>query len=399
MASRRAARRFPDGFLALDYFGDADLVSLAATGRVRALSLRRDCGLPRGVEALARAALHLDWRGLVYSGGIESRPALLRRLERRGPLLGNGSAVVAAVRDPARFFPFLRRAGIPHPPTFAGRGRPVPASGFPCLWKPIRSGGGARIRRALPGELRPRGFYRQVFLRGSPGSAAFVADGRRAALLGVTRQLVGFRALGGEGFRYGGNIAGPSGRLLTRKARRVLADAVAGITRRFGLRGLNGIDFVLSGGVPHILEINPRYTASMELFEELSGSSLFDLHLEAVERGRLPGCPRAARRFLAKGILYATGRVVWPWSGVVAGIDARDRPMQGERIERGHPVCTLVVSGGSPAECRRRLEAAGARVRRGLLDSVPEARRVTSVSRHGTRPSPALRQGSRSVLR
>jgi len=345
--------------------------------------------------SLARAALDLDWCGLVYSGGLENSPALLRRLERRGPLLGNGSTVVAAVRHPGRFFSFLRRAAIPHPPTFTGRGRPCRSSRAPCLLKPIRSGGGLRVRPALPDEPCPRGFYRQVLLRGTPGSAAFVADGTRAALLGVTRQLVGFRALGGEGYRYGGNIAGPCGRLLPRTARRVLAEAVAGITRHFGLRGLNGIDFILSDGVPHILEINPRYTASMELFEELSGSSLFDLHLEALERGRLPRQVLTARRFLAKGILYAAGRVVWPWSGGFRAIDVRDRPLQGETIESGHPVCTLVVSGDSPAECRRRLAAGAARVRRGLAVAGGQ----TPLSRPGRRRSPAPRQGCRSVLR
>jgi uncharacterized protein len=353
-------------------------VSLAAAGPVRVLSVRRDCRRARRVVSLARAALDLDWRGLAYSGGLENRPALLRRLGRRGPVLGNGSTIVAAVRDPGRFFSFLRRAAIPHPPTFTGDGRPSRASGAPCLWKPIRSGGGVRVRRALPDERCPHGFYRQVFLQGTPGSAAFVADGTRSALLGVTRQLVGVRALGGVGFRYGGNIAGPSGLLLSEQAGRVLADAVAAITRQFGLRGLNGVDFIVSRGVPHILEINPRYTASMELFEELSGSSLFDLHLEALERGRLPRHPLAARGFLAKGILYASHRVVWPWPGGFERMDVRDRPVQGETIEPGQPVCTLVVSGGSAAQCRRRLGAVAARVRRGLA---------------------AARHGSRSVLR
>jgi len=345
-------------------------VSAAEAGPVRVLSLRRDCGRARSIVSLARAALDLDWSGFVYSGGLENRPALLRRLERRGPIFGNGSAVVAAVRDPARFFSFLRRAAIPHPPTLTGRGRSSCPSGTPCLWKPVRSGGGVRVRRALPDEPCPRGFYRQVFLRGTPGSAAFVADGTRAVILGVTRQLAGFRALGGDGFRYGGNIAGPGGCLLSRKARLVLAEAVGGITRHFGLRGLNGVDFILSNGAPRILEINPRYTASMELFEELSGSSLFDLHLEALERGRLPRHPLKARRFLAKGILYATGRLVWPWSEGLRGMDVRDRPMQGETIETGHPVCTLVVTGGSPAECRRRLAAEAVRLRRACSRSV-----------------------------
>src|SRR2546427_12194042 len=49
--SPRAARRFPGGFLALDYFGDADLLSLASGHPIRVVCLPRDLGRPRTVVA------------------------------------------------------------------------------------------------------------------------------------------------------------------------------------------------------------------------------------------------------------------------------------------------------------------------------------------------------------
>jgi len=376
--SPHASRRFPDGFLALDYFGDADLLSLASGHPIRVLCLSRDLDRPRSVETLARSALDLEWQALVYSGGLENRPDLLRRLENRGAVLGNGPDVVEAVRDPTVFFPFLRRAGIPHPLTFAGGRDRAPVNGPPCLWKPIRSGGGIRVRLAQPRRPRPRGFYLQQYLRGTPGSASFVSASGRAVLLGVTEQLAGFRDLGASGFRYGGNIAGPPHRILSRQALAVLAKAASAITRRFGLRGLMGLDFILSGGVPHIIEINPRYTASMELFEDASDKGLLDVHLEALERGRLPSGPFPVRRFLAKGILYATRAVRWASSLTLAGLDVRDRPAEGEPIEIGHPICTLVVGGASPEECRRRLAEGAGLVRRTLrvaTRNAPRARR------------------------
>jgi len=393
--SRRVARRFRGGLLALDYFGDSDLVFPSGIVPVRGLSLGRDLGRRRTIADLVRAALGLEWSAVVYAGGLENHPALLRRLGRRAPILGNGPDAVEAVRDPARFFSFLRAACLPHPPTLLGPSTPKRAPRGSWLFKPIRSGGGVRVRRAGEGERRPRGFYRQGLVRGLAASAVFVADGRRARILGVTHQIPAPGLEEEDGFRYGGNIAGPASRLLSAGTRRVLSRAVAALTERFALRGLNGIDFIVKGDTPHILEVNPRYTASMELLEDLSGRCLFDLHLEALERRRLPARALRARRFLAKGILYARERVVWPWSGDVPGIDVRDRPMPGETIESGHPVCTIVVSGRSAEDCRKRLEAAAAR-----LHDDPAARPLGPPL---TGPAPAtlppVRPALRSVLR
>jgi len=378
--STRAARWFPGGLLALDYFGDADLLALPSRRPLRALSLSRDLARPRTVAALARAALELDWQALIFSGGLENRPGLLDRLERRGAVLGNGRREIEGVRDPSVLFEYLSREGLPHPRTWCGAPTPAVAGRTRCLWKGARSGGGTKVRPAIPGETRPRGHYLQERLAGPPGSAAFVADGTRAVLLGVTEQLSGFRELGGSGYRYGGNIAGPPRRLLSDEALAILGRAASSLTRRFGLRGLNGLDFILSAGVPHLIEVNPRYTASMELLEETCGFNAVDLHLEAACDGRLPAGPLgpgrrddrrsvAGARFLAKGILYAEHRVRSVDPELLAGRGCRDLPAAGEIIEAGHPICTLIATGSSGPECRRILALRAGEVRRLLADA------------------------------
>jgi len=221
-----------------------------------------------------------------------------------------------------------------------------------------------------------------------------VADSDRAALLGVTEQLAGCRDLGGSAFRYCGNIAGPPRAFLSRQALTLLTEAGNALTRRFGLRGLFGIDFILAGGVPHLIEVNPRYTASMELFEDLTDANLLDIHLEALTRGRLPSAPLPLRRFTAKGILYATRSLVWSSPAIDAGLDVRDRPVEGETFDRGHPICTLVVRGGSPEESRRRLAEAAHRVRRALR---VEKRGTPRAPRRRRPAAPAAAPGS--VLR
>jgi uncharacterized protein len=391
--SRLVAERFPGGLVALDYFGDADLLSLGSRIPIRALSLRRDLGRRRSSLSLARAALGLDWQAFAYSGGLENRPGSLLHLEHRGAVLGNGACAVRALRDPTVFFSVLRREGIPHPPTRIADDGPGSGRAARYLWKGMRSGGGLRVRAAVRGEPRPRGFYRQQLLPGTPGSAAFVADGTRAIVLGVTEQIVGFRELGGTGFRYGGNIVGPPEDLLPPAGFSILSAAAGSITRRFGLRGLNGLDFIVSSGIPHIIEVNPRYTASMELFEEISGRNLLDMHLDAIEGGRLPSGPlrqrperqqsggSGASPFLAKGILYAERDVWGTRPEVLADLGCRDLPADGEAVEAGAPVCTLVVAGPSPACCKRLLAERAESVRRLLSPRTAARHRLSAFRR------------------
>jgi predicted ATP-grasp superfamily ATP-dependent carboligase len=104
----------------------------------------------------------------------------------------------------------------------------------------------------------------------------------------------------------------------------------------------------------------------MELFEELSGANLLDIHLEALVRGRLPAGPLPADRFLAKRILYATRPVRWSSPAPGARLDVRDRPAERETIGAGHPICTLVARGVTPGQCRRILAKAAGRLRRAL---------------------------------
>jgi hypothetical protein len=388
-----ARRRFPGGILALDYFGDADLArhaeaapgdrraAVPAPGNRRAamraasrpaptvLSIRRDLGRCRDPSELAAAARSLDWEACAYAGGMENRPALLEWLERHGRVIGNPAPVVRDVRDPERLFEFLGAADLPHPRTLFGRRAPAAPIGA-WLWKGRRSGAGLRVRTARAGSARPRGFYAQEFVEGTPGSVAILADGREAALLGASLMLVGEPRLGGSGFMYCGSLAGRLEEILPEGARAVLERAASLLTGRFALRGLNGIDFVLRDDVPFLIEVNPRYTASMELLEERAAPSYFDLHLEACE-GRLPSLPAGtaagAPPFLAKGIVYAASRLESIDPDDLFALGCRDVSRRGETIGPGEPVCTVVAAGATPDDCRRLLFERAERVRALLL--------------------------------
>jgi hypothetical protein len=367
--SARARERWPAGLIALDYFGDVDLDSPSAGAwPVRVVSLSRDLAMPRTTASLGRAALALEWSDVAGAGGLENRPALLRLLARRGGLLGSPPLAVAAVREPATLFPFLRSAGIPHAPiSFEA---PPRGGGLHWLLKRRRSAGGGGVRVASRGARRRPGEHFQQRIDGRAGSAAFVAWRGGAALLGVTEALGPGQMPGAPAFRYAGNLLGPSGALIGEDAMRDLDRAASLLTRRFGLLGLNGFDFIVDRGVPRIIEVNPRWTASMELYEEQSGLNLFDLHLAALAGGT-PGAyrPRAAGapRFIAKGILYATDPVTAPEPSLLEALGARDRPRAGERFLAGQPVCTLLAEGSDRHDCLRLLRSRCDSARRLLL--------------------------------
>jgi len=113
----------------------------------------------------------------------------------------------------------------------------------------------------------------QEHIAGIPCSVAFVADGRGAVILGFSEQLIGRHDFGARGFRYCGNIFPLAADLSAFGS--VLPDLVTGLTQAFGLVGVGGVDFVLTETGPVVLEVNPRYTGSMELIEHATGMSIF----------------------------------------------------------------------------------------------------------------------------
>jgi predicted ATP-grasp superfamily ATP-dependent carboligase len=172
---------------------------------------------------------------------------------------------------------------------------------------------------------------------------------------------------GSRDFRYCGSLMGPG--LFSAEEvlyRRALALAVA-VAHRFGLVGLNGVDFIARSGIPWPIEVNPRFSASMELLERAADLSLFALHADACA-GRLPGraTPRLSRVY-GKAIVFArrdvTPRATRRW---LADPALADIPLPGKRIARGRPICTVFATGRDPESCTRALVAKAQWVYRAL---------------------------------
>jgi predicted ATP-grasp superfamily ATP-dependent carboligase len=358
-AVAESAARASFDVTAIDAFGDAD-----QHAAVHALALGRDFGLRFSANAAARASRGVPCDAVAYLSSFENHPHAVRSLAAGRELWGNAPAVLRRVRDPLTLARVLAARGFAVPGVRAAPPDVATAEGARWLAKPRASGGGHRVRPWRAASRLPRGAYLQEHIEGTPGAVVFVAASGDAVPLGVVRQLIGERAFGSAGYRYCGSILAAAddphldrdGALVDRACSLVRA-----VAHEFGLVGVNGVDFIARDGVPYPIEVNPRWTASMELVERAYGLSMFGAHAAACTRGALPrfDVARARRgaRAVGKAVVFASHDVAVgdtrPW---LVDATVRDVPQPGERIPRGRPVCTVFAEGRDAADCQAALE-------------------------------------------
>ena len=342
---------------AIDAFADLD-----QHPGVRALSLPRDFDVEFSAAAAARAAASVDATAAAYVSNFENHPTAVEELGRGRSLWGNSPEVLRRARDPWFITSALRTHGLPALALAAKSQTPNAKSqwnlaGSAWMIKPLASGGGHHVRPWVPGEPVPDRSYVQELVDGVSGSIVFVAAKGRAVPLGVSRQIVGDRAFGSAGYRYCGNILASAGEpgfaADTRRMAQALADAVAA---ECDLIGVNGIDFVVRDGLPYLVEVNPRWTASMELVERAHGISMFAVHADACEAATLPPAfddeARVRAEVVGKAIVFARHDVtIGDSRRWLADDSIRDVPHPGERIGGGRPVCTMLASGANADAC------------------------------------------------
>jgi predicted ATP-grasp superfamily ATP-dependent carboligase len=300
---------------------------------------------------------------LIYGSGLDCRPDLVEELAAGRVLFANSPATLRLIKQPETFFPLLESLGIPYPDTRFSR--PEPGDGW--LVKSACSEGGRGVRWANSvGATGLPGYY-QRRLEGDALSVLFLANGRRASIIGFNTQWTVVQP-GEQPFRFAGasNQAelGSSQRDEVIRYVQRLAGAAA-------LRGLNSLDFMLDGEGCRVLEVNPRPSATMGLYDGDFARGLLYEHVRACN-GHLDAnsgrpSPAEARGFK---VIYALDPVVipdgmrWPsWSA--------DRPRPGTFIPPDEPLCTI---NGSGADLRQQLDCRERVIRRALEGCGPVGR-------------------------
>ncbi len=328
-ASARRAGYLP---LVADAFGDTDTRALATACEVLPGALHKgfgfatlSCALDRLTQMAATPPI-----GLILAAGFEDEPSLVARLAERYRLLGCSAETIRAAKDPDRLFSMLADLGIAYPPTQ----RAPPADGRGWLTKRIGGSGGTHIARCRRTVHAHDDRYLQREIAGVPLSMTGLVG--KGAAFAFAKPWVA--PMPRRPFRHGG-LAGNIDLDADLEAR--LIEIGVDVARNLGLTGLVSFDFILAEGVPHLIEVNPRPGAALDIFDDEDGT-LFKAHLLAAS-GEDPTPllaaswrpqPRASACMYADKAPLKIDRIAWPtW--------VSDRPAEGVTIARYDPIVTV----------------------------------------------------------
>ena len=343
-----------------DLFADEDLRAVADV-----LPLEQ---YPYGLAAAAERAPDCPW---MYTGALENHPEIVTRISRRRALLGNAAGALELVRDPFHVRDILHAADFPFCNVRSVDDTPLPDGRW--LLKPFQSAGGARIQpwselakqEAMHETAFDENYFFQERAAGTPMSAVLLAMPDATWLIGVSRQLIGGDSANAGPFAYCGSIGPVS---LTDSPWSQLERMGQAIADECGLRGLFGIDFMFDGKTPWLTEVNPRYTASVEVLEFALDISLLGWHCHACAAfdnsipDLLPNhqfhtdgiaelSAQPPGQTVAKQIIYAGRECVVSSLAEFTAENAgarvpflADIPAVGSIIPAGRPVCTVFAT-------------------------------------------------------
>ncbi|MDA1049948.1 MAG: ATP-grasp domain-containing protein [Planctomycetota bacterium] len=370
-AAAMSARRAGFEPIAIDRFVDADLRGVCREFQ-RFDQLRQ---LPE----MARRMSAADW---IYTGPLENHPKLIEQLSKCRVLLGNDRTTLQQLRDPWCLAAVLGRAGL-RSPELSGAGQ-IPV-GDDWLRKPLRAAGGFGIERSalveqdnqdrVDAAYSPRRVYFQKFVPGRSIGATFLGARGRAVLVGVTEQLLGPTWGGSREFQYVGSV-GPIE--LSPEHARSLMQIGDCVVASFPVQGLFGVDAIINADGVWPVEVNPRYTASIEILERALNVATLNWHVAACRTGELPqlvpeNLQSGTVERHGKAVVYASREVtidvrlereLCAGNGVGADSTVADLPVAGTSINAGEPIVTVFAKGKTSCDVKQGLRTAIADVTR-----------------------------------
>ena len=361
-----------------DLFADVDLQAISTVERLE--------DYPQGLVQFLHATPPDPW---MYTGALENYPELLDELAQLRPLYGNAGSALRRARDPWFWSRALTEEGLPAPRVAMSAAEVTPDGTW--VRKPIRSAHGHGVSpwtAQLAAQTRNEDanpWYFQERIAGAPIAAIFVAADGEAAILGVTQQLFGddwqsaLRGIpendrlgwtpdrlddrfAGSSFRYAGSV-GPL--LLEDRHYHILQQIGGALSRACGLIGLFGIDAIRNDQNVWPVEINPRYTASVEVLERASAlrtQTRRPRRLLSIEWHEAACCFRQLPAPLGQSAEVTAGKLIYyaPRDGRFTPAAARwaaernlvqshpavaDIPAEGASFRQGQPVLTLLADG------------------------------------------------------
>lgn len=328
-----AARRAGLRPLVADLFNDADTLALAERAVKLSGSLQNGIDRKHLVETLQKLAGDEDPVAVIYGSGFERDPQMIEAISQHFTVAGNSARTVRLVKDPVSLSQLCTEFAISHPDICFD----TPDNPRDWLSKLTGGAGGSHVRPAHRGTSGQE-YYFQRFVQGRNLSALFLANGDKAHLIGLSRQW--FSPSENSPFRYGGAV-----RLLRYNPRRAqqIGDWLTALTRRTGLIGLCSADFIVGAEGLHLIEINPRPGATLDIFDT-EETPLLRQHLHAVTGSdfSIPNYKISA----ASAIAY-TAKAISAFPDVVWPTLTADHQTAGTSLQAGDPVCTVFATAPS----------------------------------------------------
>jgi uncharacterized protein len=306
--------------------------------------------------------------GFCYGSLFDNCPDLLDCVAHRIRLVGNAPEVMRLAKG-FEFFKLLDDLNIQHPEVSINKPFALSLSKVDewfdklatngrgaWLAKQLGGSGGTHIRSA---HQVKDGHYFQHKVVGTPVSMLFVADGKTVKTIGFNQQFIAptiempYRFAGAVG-----NIA------LQPNIHKAFEHAAQQLTSALKLRGLNNLDAVLEnegcdGEKLWILELNPRLSASFNLYE-----NLFKLHLRACAGDlvdfKLQHSSKSHLILYADEALEIPANFAWPnWAVDIPSTESA-------KIALDEPICSVFAE-AQTAEAASNLVQQRAEKLRGML--------------------------------
>ena len=321
----QAAKEFGCKVITLDAFADEDTRSAA----VQCIQVSvRDDGVDEEdfKQKFEQISIEGDCQ-FIYGSLFDAKPTLLSWVAERVKVAGNLTQTLQLARS-FDFFATLDELNIKHPEVRLD----APKSFESWLAKRVNSTGGCHVR---PAELGVKSDYFQRKNDGVPVSLLFLADGKSVSVVGFNQQLLAPTA--DMPYRFAGAVGNL---VLSSTVQDEFVDAANRLTVALGLRGLNSLDAMLDDNGLWVLELNPRLSATFQLYP-----NLLHAHMQACA-GELVDLP-STNESRAEFVLYADKQfnisADFSWPDWVADIPFTK--VNGVVIDVEQPICTVLAEG------------------------------------------------------
>jgi predicted ATP-grasp superfamily ATP-dependent carboligase len=280
------------------------------------------------IPALDYFIEHYAVAHVIYGSGFEYYPESLHYLGSRLLVLGNQPDIFVKLHNKPVFFSILDKLNIPYPEVSFK----APDRADNWLVKPMQGQGGLGIKGYHPKEPTESVVYWQKYQAGIQYSVLFLADGQEMQTIGFNTQWTVSLSENKE-FIFSGITNSCD---LLNEQKKLIKGWLKKLVPVFALKGLNSLDFIQAGDKSFVLEINPRPSASMQLYD----ADLFNRHIKA-SQGELIDC-RLHSGYTGYQIVYAEQDILipeafaWPpW--------CMDLPGFGVMCRKGQPICSIIA--------------------------------------------------------